>query len=157
MKLDKNQTATCMSVLAAFDLLSRLTFHFITDRLRLSHRTTFMIGTIFLGVVRSILAEQTNYTLVLITCIFFGYFRALTVVSQILTISEFCTKRYPEKLPGALGLNMIIKGISVITIGELLGWIRDLSGSYTISLHSQNILLSIVMIVWIVEITWYKT
>lgn len=145
-----------MSTLAGFDLLSRLTFHFLTDRLRISNRSTFMIGTLTLGIVRSILAEQTNFTLLIITCAFFGYFRALTVVNQVLTVSEFCTKWYPQKLPGALGLNMIIKGISVITIGELLGWIRDVSGSYQISLHTQNILLSLVMIVWIVELTWYK-
>lgn len=145
-----------MSVLAAFDLLSRLTFHFITDRLHLSHRTTFMIGTLTLGIVRSILAEQTNYAVLIVVCAFFGYFRALVVVNQVLTIAEFCTKRYPQKLPAALGINMIIKGVSVITIGELLGWIRDLSGSYTVSLHSQNILLSVVLIVWIVELTWYR-
>lgn len=145
-----------MSVLAGFDLLSRLTFHLFTDRLRVSHRSIFMIGTLSLGIVRSILAEQTNFVLIVITCAFFGYFRALTVVNQVMTISEFCTKWYPEKLAGALGLNMIIKGVAVITIGELLGWIRDLSGSYTISLHTQNILLSLVLIVWIVELTWYR-
>lgn len=145
-----------MTVLAGFDLLSRLTFHIFTDRLRLSHRKTFMVGTLTLGIVRSILAEQTNYTVVIVTCAFFGYFRALTVVNQVMTISEFCTEWYPQKLAGALGLNMIIKGISVITVGELLGWIRDLSGSYAVSLHSQNILLSIVMIVWIIELTWYR-
>lgn len=145
-----------MSVLAAFDLLSRLTFHFFTDRLKLSHRSTFMIGTLTLGIVRSTLAEQTDYTLIVITCAVFGYFRAFTVVNQVLTISEFCTHFYPQKLAGALGLNMIIKGISVILIGQLLGWIRDFSGSYAVSLHTQNFLLSIVMIVWIIELTWYR-
>lgn len=145
-----------MSVLATFDLLSKLTFHLFTDKLQLSHRSTFMIGTLILGIVRSILAELTNYYALLVTCAFFGYFRALCVVNQLLALSEFCTKSYPEKLPGALGLNMVMKGITVITIGPVLGWIRDLTASYTLSLHSQNILLSIVMIVWTVELTWYK-
>lgn len=145
-----------MTVLATFDLLSRLTFHFFTDRLQVSHRTIFMIGTLTLGIVRSILAEQTDFTLVIITCAFFGYFRALTVVNQVMTISEFCSKWYPHKLPGALGINMIMKAVAVLTIGVLLAWIRDLSGSYAVSLHSQNILISIVMIFWLVEMTWYK-
>lgn len=145
-----------MSVLAAFDLLSRLTFSVFTDMLNFSHRSTFMIGTLTLGIVRSILAELTSYPALIVTCAFFGYFRALTVVNQVLTISEFCGRRYPEKLPGALGLNMVIKGITVITIGPLLGAVRDLTSSYEISLHSQNILLSIVMLIWIIELTWYK-
>lgn len=154
--LDRNQTALCMSVLAAFDLLSRLTFHLFTDKLRVSHRSIFMIGVLSLGIVRSVLAELTNYTALLVTCAFFGYFRALTVVNQVMTISEYCARWCPEKLPGALGLNMIIKGITAITIGPFLGWIRDLTLSYNASLHAQNILLTIVMIVWVIELTWYK-
>jgi hypothetical protein len=145
-----------MTVLASFDLLSRLTFHIFTDRLQLSHRTIFMIGTLTLGIIRSILAEQTDYNSLLITCAFFGYFRALVVVNQIMTISDYCSRWYPEKLPGALGINMIMKAASVVTVGVFLGWIRDLSGSYAISLHSQNILISIVMIFWVVELTWYR-
>lgn len=145
-----------MSVLAGFDLLSRLSFHLFTDKLHLSHRSIFMIGTLTLGIVRSILAEMTGFTSLLITCAFFGYFRALAVVNHVLCISEFCTSWCPEKLPGALGLNMIIKGFAVITIGQVLGWIRDLTGSYNLSLHSQNVLLSIVMVVWVIELTWYK-
>lgn len=140
-----------MSIVAAFDLLSRLTFHIFTDRLKLSHRSIFAVGTLMMCMFRGILAELTDYTALMITCGFFGYFRAFTIVNQTLSISEFCTKFYPEKLAGAIGLNMIIKGIAVVTLGQLLGQIRDITSSYSISLHSQNVLLSIVMIVWIVE------
>lgn len=146
----------CLSVLASFDLISRLTCHFVTDRLKFSHRSTLMIGVLLLGITRSILAELTGYQSLIIACAFFGYFRALTTVNQVMTVSEFCAKWCPEKLSGALGLNMIIKGVAVITIGPLLGAIRDLTASYTLSLHSQNILLSIVMIVWTIEATWYQ-
>ena len=145
-----------MSVLAAFDLVSRLTFHVITDNLNVSHRGIFMIATLILGVVRSVLAELTNYTALVITCAFFGYFRAFMIVNQVLSVSEFCTKFYPEKIPGALGLNMILKGICVISIGQVLGLIRDFTQSYAISLHAQNILLSMVMILWLIEMTWYR-
>ena len=115
-----------------------------------------MIGTLSLGIVRSVLAELTNYTALLITCAVFGYVRAVVVVNQMLSIAEFCTKFYPEKLPGALGLNMIIKGIAVVSIGPIFGLIRDLSNSYTLSFHSQNMVLSIVMIIWITELMWFK-
>lgn len=145
-----------MSVLAAFDLLSRLTSHFLTDYMKCTHRTIFMCGTLTLGIARSILAELTDFTSLVVVCGFFGYFRAFVIVNQLLSVSEFCSKHYPEKLACALGLNQIIKGVSVITLGQLLGWIRDLTQSYTISFHIQNILLSIVMITWIVEMTYYR-
>lgn len=145
-----------MSVLAAFDLLSRLTFHFLTDKLGLSHRAIFMVGTLTLGIIRSILAELSSFSSLIIICGVFGYFRAMAVINQVLTISEFCNKYHPDKIPGALGLNMIIKGFTVLSVGQLLGWFRDLTQSYTLSLHSQNILLSIVMIIWTVELIWYR-
>lgn len=145
-----------MSILAGFDLLSRLTFHLFTDRLDISHRSIFMIATLTLGVVRSILAEATTYTSLIIICAFYGYVRALVVVNQLLTISEFCLKWCPEKLPGALGLNMILKGISVLTIGPIFGLIRDITNSFNFSFHAHNILLSIAMIVWITELTFKR-
>lgn len=145
-----------MSILAGFDLLSRLTFHLFTDSFGLSHRSIFMIGTLSLGIVRSVLAELTNYTALIITCSLYGYVRALVVVNQLLTISEFCSKWCPEKLPGAIGLNMILKGVAVISIGPVFGYIRDVTNSYTLSFHTHNILLSIAMIIWITELTWFK-
>lgn len=145
-----------MSILAGFDLLSRLTFHLVTDKMNLSHRSIFMIGTLTLGIVRSILAELTNYAALIVTSAVFGYVRAVVVVNQMLTLSEFCSRWCPDKLPGAIGLNMIIKGFAVVAIGPILGLIRDLTDSYTLSLHSQNILLSIAMIVWITELMWFK-
>lgn len=102
------------------------------------------------------MAEMSDYKSLIIVCAFFGYCRALTVVNQVLTVSEYCTKHCPEKLPGALGLNMLIKGFSVITLGQLLGYVRDITQSYNMSLHSQNILLSIAMIVWTIELAWYR-
>jgi hypothetical protein len=140
-----------MSVLAAFDMLSRLTFHFFTDPIKLSQRSIFVIGMIIMSVGRSILAEMTDYTVLMLTCGFFGYFRALTIVSQTLAISEYCSKHCPEKLAGALGLNMVIKGVAAVTIGQLLGVFRDFTSNYSVSLHVQNGLLMVVILVWMVE------
>lgn len=146
-----------MSILASFDLLSRLTFPFLFERLNISHRTTLMIGVIALGVVRSTLAELTSFQSLIICCAIFGYLRAIFVVNQMLTISEFCTKWFPDKIAGALGINMVFKGFAVITVGQLLAWLRDYFESYNLSLHCQNILLSFVMIIWMIEMAYRRT
>lgn len=123
----------------------------------MTQRSTYMVGIIALGLVRSTLAELTTYQNLMIACGFFGYIRALPVVTSVLTVSEYIGKYHPEKLSGALGLNMVFKGSIVFIVGQFLGWIRDYTGNYNICLHVQNILLSIIMIVWIIELTWYKT
>ncbi|XP_055691095.1 monocarboxylate transporter 12 [Lutzomyia longipalpis] len=139
--LNGQDVALCMSVLAAMDLASRLTLPTLTDRFQISCRTIFLIGAILLIGIRATLAETSRKDSLLIISAVYGYIRAATVVNQNLCVSEHCSQ---EKLAGALGLVMIAKGISVITLGQLLGWLRDLTSSYRFSLHMQNALLVVV-------------
>lgn len=141
----------CLSCLAAFDLLSRLTFHFITDQLNFSNRKTYVAGLVLLCVIRSVLAEITDYRIILVIVSFFGYVRALVVVNQVLLISDLCTKYYPHKFAGALGMNMIFRGVIVLAIGQMMGLIRDHLNSYVLSLHSENLIVAFILIVWLIE------
>lgn len=107
-----------MSILAAADLASRLTLPTITDKLKISCRMIFLIGAILLTCTRATLAQTSNRTQLIFMSAIYGYVRAATVVNQNLTISEYTTE---DKLAGALGLNMVTKGLLVITIGQVLG------------------------------------
>lgn len=153
--LNLKNTATCMSTLAGADLLSRLTLPAITDRFKISCRMVFLIGAICLGFVREVLVASADGSLqsIMIVSGVYGYIRAMCVVNQSLSISEYCSQ---EKLPGALGLNMVIKGIFVITVGQLLGWIRDYFQSYSLCLQTLNILIIIIVIFWVPEIIYKK-
>lgn len=108
----------CMSVLAGADLVSRLTLPTITDRLKMSCRVVFLIGAILTTIMRAIFAETMGRFKPILISAIYGYVRAATVVNQNLTISEYASQ---DKLSGALSLNMIAKGISVMLIGQLLG------------------------------------
>lgn len=116
--LNRSDTALCMSILAAADLASRLTLPTITDKLKVSCRMIFLIGAILLTCTRAALAETSSRNKLIIMSAIYGYVRAATVVNQNLTISEYTSQ---DKLAGALGLNMITKGILVITVGQFLG------------------------------------
>lgn len=112
-------------VLATFDLASRLTLPTITDRLKISCRVIFLVGAILLTATRAILAETSNRNNLIVMSAIYGYVRAATVVNQNLTISEYSTQ---DKLASSLSLTMIMKGICVMTIGQLLGnWFRSIS------------------------------
>lgn len=51
---------------------------------------------------------------------------------------------------------MVIKVIFVITVGQLLGWIRDYFQSYSFCLQTLNILILIIVIFWTPEIIYKK-
>lgn len=95
------------------------------------------------------MAESVDLTSIVVMSIFSGMTKSATVLNNNLTISGHVK---PEKLPGGLGLNMISKGVLVITVGQLLGWIRDVTNSYVLCLHAQNGLLLLVIVVWTPEI-----
>ncbi|XP_037044265.1 monocarboxylate transporter 12 [Bradysia coprophila] len=151
--LSNNDVALCMSVLAGTDLASRLTLPTLTDKFKISCRTLFLSGGFLLLIIRTILAETLHRTNLICMSALYGYFRAAIVVNQNLTISEYVAQ---ERLAGALGLNMITKGIFVITIGQILGWIRDYYQSYPVCLYAQNVLAGIVIITWSTELMFKR-
>lgn len=118
-----------MSVLAGTDLASRLTLPTLTDKFKISCRSLFLSGGFLLLIIRTILAETLHRTNLICMSALYGYFRAAIIVNQNLTISEHVTQ---DRLAGALGLNMIMKGIFVITIGQLLGLFEFIFSIYHI-------------------------
>ncbi|KFB42477.1 hypothetical protein ZHAS_00010181 [Anopheles sinensis] len=144
--------ANCMSMLSTTDLITRVTVPALVDKMEFSHRTTFLLAGICLVVARSIIAEMRSMIALLITSAFYGIFRSITIVNQNLTVAEYCTERRIEKmLPNALGFNMVTKGILVLSLGQVLGWLADFSGSYSLNLHAQNLLLITTCVLWLCE------
>lgn len=144
-----------MSLLAGSDLLSRLTLPFITDIVEASHRLVFLFGIVFLTIARMTMVLVTDKMTTMIVSVFFGLVRAATVVNQNLTIAEYCNQR-PELLPAALGINMTMKGLLVITVGQLLGFIGDYYDSYDAMLVAQSVVLLLVTIVWTPEVVYQR-
>lgn len=81
----------------------------------------------------------------------FGYLRATSVVNQVLILSDYCSKHYPGKFSSVYGLNMIIKGIFVMIIGQTQGYLRDTLIGYEFCFHIHNIFLIFVLIIWLIE------
>lgn len=76
--------------------------------------------------VVAVLAEQETFQWVIVGSILCGYIRAMSVVNQNLTVSEYC-QEHESKLPAALGLNMVTKGLVVLSVGQFLGNLMLLS------------------------------
>lgn len=153
--MTKSETAISMSLLAGADLTSRLLLPLFTDRLHLSSKLIFLVGIILLGSVRLVLAIVSDKYTVMVVSVVFGSVRAITVIHQNLTVSEYCHKN-PELFGNALGLNMTLKALLVISLGQLLGWVRDYTGSYAMVLHAQNLVLLTVVAIWVPEMIYQK-
>lgn len=154
VQLSRTDTALAMTILACGDVLSRVTVPIVTDHFSISARVTLLLGLSVVIVIRTLLAESQSVSQILIISFSFGYFRALTVVNQNLCLAEY----FPDQqlLCSAIGLTMILKAVTVITVGQLLGIMRDLTSSYSISLHIQNSIVAVVLISWTGELIYKK-
>ncbi|CAG9859715.1 unnamed protein product [Phyllotreta striolata] len=149
---DKKDVATFLSFQALTDILARLILPPICDRINISKKTFFMMGIFSVGLSRSALAHQTEWTNIVIWLLICGFARGATLINFTITIAEY-TSRFStlEKLPAAFGLHMVGKGLFVVVLGPLLGYIRDYTKSYPICIHSQTMLIMLGCSAWVAE------
>lgn len=65
-----------------------------------------------------VMAEQKEWAPLIANLVICGFFRGATLINYQLTVAECVTL---DKLPAAVGLNMVAKGITVVSLGPLLG------------------------------------
>ncbi|KAB0801492.1 hypothetical protein PPYR_05846 [Photinus pyralis] len=147
--LSRGDTALCMSLLSGADIVARVTIPMITKHFRISNRMTFLLGTVCWAVCRSVLAEQHRFSIIILLSLLCGYIRAAAVVNQNLAITEYCKDE--SKIPSAIGLNMVAKGLLVLGVGQFFGWVRDYTKSFVICLHVQSVVMMFVALTWSAE------
>ncbi|OWR55439.1 monocarboxylate transporter 9 [Danaus plexippus] len=143
-----NETAFCLSMTAITDICVRLVLPPIFDRTNITKKMIFFISAFFLAATRSVLAEQSEWVPLMIWLSICGFFRGMCLSNFTLTISEYCPL---EKLPAAFGLHMVSKGVFVVIIGPLIGYVRDYTGSFATCIHVQNALIMSCVLVWGIE------
>nr|CAI5825602.1 unnamed protein product [Callosobruchus analis] len=141
------ETTYCMTALSFADVVGRVTVSEICRRLGLGNRDSFMIGCILLAAARSILVELLDFKTIIVVSFIVGYFRSITVVNQNLVISEYIEK---DKLPSAVGLNMVCRALFTMTFGQALGLLKD-QISYGMCIHILDAVLLIVVVSWTLE------
>lgn len=131
------------------DIISRISFAFITDSFKLSSKTIFLIGLVGTTIIRLVMLDPyLNFEFILFICIILGTFRALTVVNQILIIVDFSKGRCPRRVPGMIGLCYVMKSILVAVSEYLYEPLEDYNTHIYIHLGIQIIVL--ILWTWIV-------
>jgi len=146
-------------MITAFDIISRLTFPLITDTLRLSSRSVFIIGVLGIGAARVLLLTEQikDYTMLLVLFAFLGMARALTVVNHVLIICDFAKEWCPSRLPGALGVSVVVKAVLVSMFTASFNGLKNSSDAWSLStnLYLHILCFAIVLAIWsLLEPRW---
>lgn len=144
-----SEIAFALSSMAVSDICARIVVPPVMDRITFSRRATFIFGSICVALGRSCLALQTTIGPIITILVIIGFFRGISLTSFPLVLTEYASG---NNFPSVLGLSMVSRGIFIAIFGPLSGYIRDVTNSYPLFIHSQTVLMTSVLIAWIIEI-----
>ncbi|KAG8232239.1 hypothetical protein J437_LFUL011792, partial [Ladona fulva] len=145
---EKSKVALFMSILALVDLVTRFTVPLVTDKMKLDPKLCYAVGMTVLATGRIVLAHADDYNTVLAATIWLGFGKGLRTVFMALVIPSYVPL---DRLPTASGLQQLANGVVFLTIGPIFGYLRDITGNYTLLLHCINILSFTAVSLWVLE------
>ena len=147
------QVNNCISTITIADIISRISFPLISNTLKLSSRFSFIFGVVGLASMRFafLYLNLENYKLFLLFCAMLGFFRAITVVNQVLVLCDFCEENCATKLPGTLGLSVVLKAALLVFFEWTFNGLWQVSTQLYLHFYFHILLYLIVIMLWILE------
>ncbi|XP_045520325.1 uncharacterized protein LOC123711679 isoform X2 [Pieris brassicae] len=142
--LTKSQIALFMSLLAGIDICVRFCIPFVAGKIGWDNNSFFLFGVMSMAMGRVVLAYCQDYKVVLLVAVIIGFGKGLRTVFMALVIPTHVPL---HKLPGATGIQLLTAGIVYLTLGPVVGWIKD-NTTTAVTLHCLNIFT------WLTAISW---
>jgi len=146
---DTDHIAIIMSVIAGLDIVFRFLAPFFSDYYKIQARDMYMIALIMLLSSRTSLVLTQTFQAVLVVAVALGVSKGVRTVYMTIVIPSYVPI---ERLPAAAGIQMVVNGILLMAFGPLIGYIRDVSGSYDWCIGFINLLTFITLVMWTLEI-----
>lgn len=153
MNYSTEQIASVMSALAITDIIFRFLAPYIGDLLKQPPRIMYMISLLSLIFARSLVYTATTYTFMMIVGLLLGMAKGVRTVYMSLVIPDYIPI---DRLASASGIQMITNGFLLMSVGPLLGYIRDLTGSYQKCIIIINLVTMTTILMWTVEMVYLK-
>ncbi|XP_055611499.1 monocarboxylate transporter 7 [Uranotaenia lowii] len=138
---------------AGADLLSRVFLAISSTCLNIKARYVYLAGALFTILARfAFLFVYDFYGMAIITAIM-GFLRTWIHVPLPLVFSEYLSQK---RFPSGYGLFMFLQGNITFAVGPIVGYIRDVTGSYTISFHCLTLFMALCVVPWLFEIVYLR-
>uniref|UniRef100_A0A182NZV0 Major facilitator superfamily (MFS) profile domain-containing protein n=1 Tax=Anopheles epiroticus TaxID=199890 RepID=A0A182NZV0_9DIPT len=153
LAFSKADVSLIIAIGAAADLISRIFLAISSTCLNIKARYVYLAGALFTIVARfAFLCVYDFYGMAIVTAIM-GFLRTWIHVPMPLVFSEYLTQ---ERFPSGYGLFMFLQGNITFAIGPIVGYIRDVTGSYTVSFHCLTLVMALCVIPWFFEICYIR-
>ncbi|XP_072940345.1 monocarboxylate transporter 9-like [Epargyreus clarus] len=146
--LSRTEIANIIATGGATDMAARLLLGVSGQFFRMNSRYMFFAGALFTALFRLVFIQFTTYVPLLALTGVLGALRSLVHIAQPIVLAEYVPI---ERYPPAYGLYMLLAGGISLSIGPMIGFIRDYTGSYKIAFVMLTICNICCVVPWFVE------
>ncbi|CAK1540245.1 unnamed protein product [Leptosia nina] len=150
----EEEIAWAFSMVGCGDLLMRILLIVLTKWInKWGSRPVYVFGIILGCLTRLGMLITSNQLIIYTLFVIMGMSRCILLVVILLVISESVE---PDEFSSAIGVCMTMIGAFSLTLGPLLGAIRDYTESYTITFYVMSAIMGTVGVVWTVKLVFKK-
>ncbi|XP_073958258.1 monocarboxylate transporter 9-like isoform X1 [Choristoneura fumiferana] len=146
--LSRVEIANIIAIGGATDMTARLLLGVTGHFFNMNSRYMFFAGAFFTAVFRIVLIQCTTYTPLLILTGVLGALRSLIHIAQPIVMAEHVPI---ERYPPAYGLYMLLCGALSLSVGPMIGFIRDYTDSYAIAFYMLTVCNLCCVVPWSIE------
>ncbi|KAL0850904.1 hypothetical protein ABMA28_006813 [Loxostege sticticalis] len=151
--LSRGEIANIIAVGGATDMTARLLLGVAGQFFRINSRQMFFAGALLAAVFRIAFIQFTTFMPLLILTSLLGASRSLVHIAQPIVMAEHVPI---ERYPPAYGLYMLLAGGISLTVGPMIGFIRDYTGSYVIAFNMLTACNLCCVVPWAIEAIWRR-
>uniref|UniRef100_A0A6M2CHX7 Putative monocarboxylate transporter n=1 Tax=Rhipicephalus microplus TaxID=6941 RepID=A0A6M2CHX7_RHIMP len=147
------KAVSLVTACAVGDLVSKIGIGFVLDAKVLSHEALILWGFVVQAASLVVTVFVKTYWVLLVSCFFTG----LTGGSRIFACTVMVTELFDQQvLPLSLGVTNFIAGVVCLARPPLVGYARDVGGSYDLLYIALAIVNGVFTLTWTVSVCWQK-
>ncbi|XP_045446147.1 monocarboxylate transporter 9-like [Melitaea cinxia] len=146
--LSKAEIANIIAIGGATDMSARLLLGVSGQFFKMNSRYMFYVGALLTALFRLVFIQFTTYLPLLILTGILGGLRSLVHIAQPIVMAEHVPI---ERYPPAYSLYMLLAGAISLSVGPMIGFIRDYTGSYVIAFLMLAICNFCCVVPWTIE------
>ncbi|XP_068626674.1 monocarboxylate transporter 9-like isoform X2 [Battus philenor] len=150
-RLNRGEIANIIATGGATDMTARLLLGVFAQFFRINSRYMFYTGALLTAIFRFVFIQFTSYIPLLILTGILGALRSLVHIAQPIVMAEHVPI---ERYPPAYGLYMLLAGGISLTVGPMIGFIRDYTGNYVIAFIMLTMCNILCVVPWTIEAIW---
>ncbi|KAK4887732.1 hypothetical protein RN001_004003 [Aquatica leii] len=153
LNFSNQQIAIFISTSYISNVIVRILSPFVGDFFKLSSRLMYLLSILMVISGRFAITYLGNAKLITAISVLWGAAKGVRTVYWGVIIADNVS---PERLASAESIQMVLNGILMLIGGSLLGFIKDVTGSYVNCVYLLNALSFVTFLLWSTEMIYKK-